>query len=450
MNILYITNDGNIIDCNEARENNTYIISIDKNVVINNNYKLTRINIKDIQSEEIHLGVEFLIGYKIMTTVKDSIYKYDIDRIVLSCKYIDAYFTMQYLVYGGDDIKSLEIYNQQCDFTELLGNVYKFPYYWIRELENKCRRMLDHYHKINNVAALPKLSIIIPYYNLGKYINETIESIRSSSYKNCEIIIVNDGTTDLESQNILNELRKQNDIYIIDQENAGLSVARNVGVMQASGEYITFLDADDLVEKDYYTRAVNVLKNHSDVDIVYSWVRYFESKNEIWPTFDLSMPYLLLSNMTAAFYVIRKEQFVKYGINKQDMRKGMEDYDSLISMHSNGCKGVSIPEPLVKYRYRLGSMSKSFNPQLIAEIYNNIIDNHEETYKKYSIEIMKIINCNGPGYLWNNPTFNYPSVCLNSNEDINDIKYTLIRLMNTKLGKFIIRILKFYKGKKNR
>jgi glycogen(starch) synthase len=70
-----------------------------------------------------------------------------------------------------------------------------------------------------------------------------------------------------------------------------------------------------------------------------------------------------------------------------------------------------------------------------------------QAYKEYSIEIIKLINANGPGYLWNNPSLNYPSVALNPNEDIHDIKYVLIRFLNTHIGRIAIKILKYYKNK---
>jgi len=410
----------------------------------------------DLIPEDIELGKQFLLSYNIMLNIQKLLMRINnIHEIVFyRCKYLDVYFTMQYIRYSGLGLENIKIICNQCNDYQMQKGAYRFPDYWIEKVESECKEFINQqWNKVELRIRKnkPLLSIIIPYYNLGKYLDETVQSIKSCSYDNYEILIINDGTHDEYSIEVLNKYRGDNKVRIIDQENKGLSAARNIGVYEANGEYITFLDADDLITSSYYERAISILEYYDDIDIVYSWVQFFENKHEIWPTFNLSLPYLLLSNMSAAFYVIRKEKFLNYGMNKDEMKHGMEDYESLIRMHVNGCKGIAIPEALVKYRYRIGSMSKSFNPEIVIEIYNTIVEYHKEVYLDYGIEIIKLINANGPGYLWNNPTKSYPSVCLNANEDINDIKYILIRLANSKIGKKVIRILKKYKTlKENR
>jgi len=95
--------------------------------------------------------------------------------------------------------------------------------------------------------SLPLISIIIPVFNGEKYIERCINSVKNQAYKNIEIIIVNDGSTD----GTKNILKKNNDLKIINQKNLGLAAARNVGVKNASGEYLAFVDADDYVDKNF-------------------------------------------------------------------------------------------------------------------------------------------------------------------------------------------------------
>lgn len=417
----------------------------------NNTYdECVKLELLDEIEESIVLGQDFLLSYKCMLTFKKLVSEVNIKMVIFNCTYLEAYFTIQYIVYSGLNIGNIKIQNNM--YNTLLGDVckYKFPVYWIEHIEKECKELLNVKVNDEDKETTPLLSIIIPYYNLGKYIKESIKSIKQGSYSNYEIIVVNDGSDDALSKNILYEIQNEKKLCIINQDNEGLSSARNTGAKAARGKYITFLDADDVVKKDYYKRAIKVLEQYQYIDIVYSWVEFFDGKDEIWPTFNLTLPYLLLSNMTAAFYVIRKEKFIEYGLNEENMKKGMEDYDSLINMYKNGCKGVSIPEPLVKYRYRLGSMSKAFNPELVINIYNQLIENHLDVYNKYGIEVIKLINSNGPGYLWNNPTLKYPNVALNANEDVNDIKYILIKLLNTKIGKLGVKLLKLYKNRNKR
>ena len=95
----------------------------------------------------------------------------------------------------------------------------------------------------------PLISVVVPVYNVEKYVKECIESILEQSFKNFELIIVNDGSTD----NSLNRVLEFKDdrIVLINQKNMGLSGARNTGIHHAKGKYITFIDSDDWISKDY-------------------------------------------------------------------------------------------------------------------------------------------------------------------------------------------------------
>ena len=95
------------------------------------------------------------------------------------------------------------------------------------------------------------ISIIMPVFNKGKYIEQAIESVLNQSFKEFEFIIVDDGSTD-ESREICDKYAKQDyRIRVVHINNAGVSNARNVGLDMARGEYITFIDADDKIKKEY-------------------------------------------------------------------------------------------------------------------------------------------------------------------------------------------------------
>lgn len=113
-----------------------------------------------------------------------------------------------------------------------------------------------------------KISVIIPVYNCATYLRRCVESVLTQTYKNLEIICVNDGSTD-ESGAILTELMKKDSrIRVICQENKGVSAARNAGIKLATGEWITFVDADDAIESDMYENLLNHVTN-DDIDIVH-------------------------------------------------------------------------------------------------------------------------------------------------------------------------------------
>lgn len=103
-------------------------------------------------------------------------------------------------------------------------------------------------------------SIIIPIYNKAEYVTDTLNSVLNQSYKNYEILIVNDGSTD-ESLNILKKFNDPN-ITIINQENQGVSVARNNGIKNAKGDYIAFMDADDYWYPNHLSSIMESIKKH--------------------------------------------------------------------------------------------------------------------------------------------------------------------------------------------
>lgn len=117
---------------------------------------------------------------------------------------------------------------------------------------------------INNVQ--PLISVIIPVYGVEKYISQCLESVINQTYKNIEVIVINDGTKD-NSASIAKEYSKQDfRVKVYDFENSGLSAARNRGVSLAKGDYIAFLDSDDYVAPNMYEELINnALKTDADI-----------------------------------------------------------------------------------------------------------------------------------------------------------------------------------------
>lgn len=103
------------------------------------------------------------------------------------------------------------------------------------------------------------VSIIIPFYNAEKTIGSTLESVCKQTYKNIEVIAVNDGSSD-GSLEVLEKYNKQCNIIVISQKNSGVSVARNVGIENAKGKYITFVDSDDVIEEHMIEKLVDRIR----------------------------------------------------------------------------------------------------------------------------------------------------------------------------------------------
>lgn len=125
----------------------------------------------------------------------------------------------------------------------------------------------------------PKISVIIPVYNVEEYLRKCLDSVINQTYKNLEIICIDDGSPD-NCGAILDEYaKKDNRIIVVHQENAGVSSARNRGLDIAKGEYIAFVDSDDWLEPECYEFSVKEFEKDSDIDLVSWGVNVIDEKN---------------------------------------------------------------------------------------------------------------------------------------------------------------------------
>lgn len=143
-----------------------------------------------------------------------------------------------------------------------------------------------------------KISVVIPAYNVGIYIDECIKSILNQTYKNYEVIIVNDGSTD-NTLKVCNKYKENANIKIITQKNKGVSIARNRGIDEATGKYIVFVDPDDIVSK-YYLETLSKNVKDDNVDMVVCGY-----------TTDISLIYKNINNSDIIKRIYTGEQFLE-------------------------------------------------------------------------------------------------------------------------------------------
>ena len=244
-----------------------------------------------------------------------------------------------------------------------------------------------------------KVSIIMPCYNQGKYVREAIESVLHQTYKNIEIVCVNDASLDNSNdiiQNILSELNPDNFIYINHKENKGVITTRNEAIELATGEYILPLDADDTIEPTYVEKAVNILDENPDVGIVYCWVNNFwkDSKSQIskWEDFDISKELFLNSIVYTSMY--RKSDFLLVGGYKSYMNKGWEDWDLWLSIIKKGFKAHLIKEVLFNYRRKFFDSRSNSAAKSIDHLYRELLRHHTELYINNDCFIDRVFNQN--------------------------------------------------------
>lgn len=125
---------------------------------------------------------------------------------------------------------------------------------------------------------MPKVSVIIPAYNAALTIRETVNCVQQQTIKNIEIIVIDDGSSDNTVEIVQNIAESR--LKIFSYQNAGVSSARNRGIAHAQGEYITFLDADDLWSLDKLELQLRVLKNNFGAAVAYSWTKFIDCQGK--------------------------------------------------------------------------------------------------------------------------------------------------------------------------
>lgn len=252
-----------------------------------------------------------------------------------------------------------------------------------------------------------RVSVCIPFYNQGSFIAETLASVYAADYSDLEIMVLNDGSSSSQSLKELANLQSHySDLKVIHTQNQGVAAARNQMAAIASGEYLAFLDADDKVSSTFYTQAVKILNQYSNVGFVASWLKEFGNSQKVWIAWNPEFPYLLGHNMLGVCSVVRKSAYMAVGGMKSVLVENLEDYECWISLCEKGWVGVVIPELHYFYRIRPASRLSSSNREQLLYLYEVIASLHPELYKNYGSELYHLLNQNGASWLWENSSLN--------------------------------------------
>jgi glycosyltransferase involved in cell wall biosynthesis len=199
------------------------------------------------------------------------------------------------------------------------------------------------------------VSIVIPCFNDGRYLPETLASIASVTHDELEVIVVDDGSTDPETLELLAGLDPGR-VLVARQDNAGPSAARNLGVSLSSGDYILPLDADDLVAPGFVGEAARVLDTSPDVGIVGAWTDLFGGHEErIVPRVPAPVDWLF-DNHLPATSLFRRADFDEVGGYPPTLRWG-EDWVLWVRLVARGRDVVVLPRVGLHYRRRPGQVT---------------------------------------------------------------------------------------------
>lgn len=223
-----------------------------------------------------------------------------------------------------------------------------------------------------------KISVIVPVYNVEKYISQCLDSIVDQTYRDLEIIIVNDGSTDL-SVRICDEFAsKDSRISVIHQPNGGVSVARNTGIEAATGDYITFVDSDDWLEKGMYSKMIAQIEKFPRLDVIMcdtvlnsneseisssEFIRegYYSKddiRSDLYPTLIVTENFAKIPIVSACSSIYRREILMKNLIRFDPSLKYSEDYLFVAGIMIN-VKSYFYLKGNFHYHYRQHPQSRS-------------------------------------------------------------------------------------------
>lgn len=246
-----------------------------------------------------------------------------------------------------------------------------------------------------------KMSIVVPAYNLEKYITKTLKSLENQTYKNLEVIVVNDGSKDNTSE-VAKQFFMQTKLEykIIDKVNGGVSDARNIGIKKATGEFIMFLDGDDYIDENTVEKVINKFID-TDVDFIYCGTNIVDENNKILSKYSensflnsdvISGKEMILKLLKQEVEVIPMHAlFCKTSIIKENnlsFTKGCangEDQEFYFLYLCHCSKVVSINEYLSYYVQRKTSISNTFNFNKFGVL--EALDRIKIYLKKYIDEI---------------------------------------------------------------
>lgn len=243
-----------------------------------------------------------------------------------------------------------------------------------------------------------KVSVIIPCYNAGKYIFECIDSILKQSYENIEIVVVDsstDGSSD-EIQNLsLNSVNGR--IKYFFQDKRGPAAARNFGIDNSTGDFLAFLDSDDIFSEESIELKINLFENDKDVSLVFSdayimnedELMDYKYKNVVGKFYDGYPFEKLIENnfICTSTVIVKKDVIEKAGKFNEDF-KNAEDYEFWLRICKNKFKIGYVDKPLTYYRIRKGSLSDNNlkNTEYLIHLFENLnIDKDNYSDKEISL-----------------------------------------------------------------
>jgi hypothetical protein len=229
----------------------------------------------------------------------------------------------------------------------------------------------------------PRISVLLPCFNDGQWIDEALDSVRQQTFQDFEIVVVDDGSTDAATVRKLESIDDSN-IRVFRTENRGLPAARNHAAAQARGELFCALDADDRLAATWFEKGHALLTSRREITFVSHWLETFGDEHWAWKPERCDLQALLVKNTINGAALVRRAAFEAVGGYDESMRHGCEDWDFWLRLVEAGHQGAIIPEVLFYYRRHSTSMSRGMiTPAGYPAPLETLLDKHAPGFRDH-------------------------------------------------------------------
>lgn len=229
-------------------------------------------------------------------------------------------------------------------------------------------------------AAAPRISVVIPCYNYGAYVEEAVASLEAQCLRPLEIVLVDDGSTDAHTVDVCTKLGETRRVRLLRQGNRGLSAARNAGAAATVGDFLLFLDADDILDPLALAVLWYALSRHPEAAYAYPYQRFFGDADFVVASQDFNGYDLLFANHPCVAALIRRPAFTDSGGYRSEMRYGFEDWEHWLALMESGHEGMAVPIPVFRHRRHGPTMTQAAHERR-RYLLERLIELHPELYR---------------------------------------------------------------------
>lgn len=220
---------------------------------------------------------------------------------------------------------------------------------------------------------------MITAFNQGELIAEAVRSVRAQTRPPVRVVVVDDGSTELASLAVLDELESTRQCEVIGQSNHGVSAARNTGLASVEEDLVVVLDGDDRLAPTFIARTASLVESDPNVLAASSWLRTHGVLEAVVRPPGGAVSDFLHRNACPATVLVRRRAWLACGGYDEGMRDGFEDWDFFVSLLSDGGRIEIVPAALVEYRTTPGSSNVRSMDRRV-ELYGHLIDKHPRVF----------------------------------------------------------------------